>query len=607
MTSGEPTLTKVLINNVDVATSLLGWDQNPVLGAKLKSIAIELSRNVYSLVPELETDPTGLTVTVQRGETISTEEWVFRGTVLKRDTLGNRVFLKCNDKMFQAVQKNITKTFNANIDTEAGKVSEIFITLGETAGLTLDSTSVEDSGTVLTLNTFICNNADVFERQQRLAELLDWQFYYSPTTDKEHFEPKGTRAGTDTLTVGTNVVNRPRWKRDGESRVKKAKLFGGPVQTQTTDSFTATASQTVFDLSEIATSIKVTVDGVEKLGGLEDQSPDADYFLDSVNKNITFVVPMTGGEAVVAEVSFLSPLAIEGENPIDTGLEVRIDKEDIVKVTDAENYLNTFLARFGVDFLSTTLNVTNVIDLEVGQTVSVIDIDEGIDQTFIITRIRKTFPYAFDEVEVNTEPLEIEEWQISIEDRIKRIEEKLAQEETLVIHLRAGNRTIKIGREWFRFDKRDVSGDTLIWDNPTFGTWDAQDWGETLPGTDTLFQLIQGGGIYIEDFLDDDFEGAGTASWSNTGSVTFTSGQIALSTSIEFNNGTITTAKLTSTEVSGSFTYELSADGGSNFETVSSGVAHNFTSTGTDLRFRITEDAASTGEISEIKIEDFII
>ena len=114
--TGEPKLTKVLINNVDVGTALFNWDQNPVIGDKLKSVSITLTRGVYALVPELETEPTGLTVTIQRGELVNTEEWVFRGSVLRRDTIGNDVILKCNDKLFQAVQKNITKTFNSNIE-----------------------------------------------------------------------------------------------------------------------------------------------------------------------------------------------------------------------------------------------------------------------------------------------------------------------------------------------------------------------------------------------------------------------------------------------------------------------------------------------------------
>ena len=77
--------------------------------------------------------------------------------------------------------------------------------------------------------------------------------------------------------------------------------------------------------------------------------------------------------------------------------------------------------------------------------------------------------------------------------------------------------------------------------------------------------------------------------------------KIEQSTSIDFDNGTITQATLTSTEVSGNFTYEMTANG-STFETVTSGVRHFFTNTGTDLRWRAT---ASTGEISNIKVEGY--
>ena len=84
----------------------------------------------------------------------------------------------------------------------------------------------------------------------------------------------------------------------------------------------------------------------------------------------------------------------------------------------------------------------------------------------------------------------------------------------------------------------------------------------------------------------------------------FTSGQIAESTPIDLNNGTITTAKLTSTEVSGSFTYEMTANG-TDWETVTSGVTHTFSNSGTDLRWRVTENNGSTGEISRIKVENY--
>lgn len=85
--------------------------------------------------------------------------------------------------------------------------------------------------------------------------------------------------------------------------------------------------------------------------------------------------------------------------------------------------------------------------------------------------------------------------------------------------------------------------------------------------------------------------------------VDFTSGQILQSTSV-FKDASsaqvVVAATLQATVGAGSFTYELSADGGSNWETVTLGTEHTFTNTGSDLRIKITENAASTGNISKL-------
>ena len=129
-------------------------------------------------------------------------------------------------------------------------------------------------------------------------------------------------------------------------------------------------------------------------------------------------------------------------------------------------------------------------------------------------------------------------------------------------------------------------------------------WGTTedafLPEETHFIQQYENN--YIEEFIDDDFKGTGTATWS--GSLTFTSGQIGLSTSIDYNNGTITQATLTSTEVSGSFIYQMTANG-TNFENVTSGTEHTFTNSGTDLKWRVAENNTSTGEISKVEISSF--
>lgn len=82
----------------------------------------------------------------------------------------------------------------------------------------------------------------------------------------------------------------------------------------------------------------------------------------------------------------------------------------------------------------------------------------------------------------------------------------------------------------------------------------------------------------------------------------FTSGQVWLTEPICKGSQTITHATITY-DSSGTFTTELSANGGSNWESATPGSEHIFTNTGTDLRIRITENAATTGWITNVCVK----
>lgn len=62
---------------------------------------------------------------------------------------------------------------------------------------------------------------------------------------------------------------------------------------------------------------------------------------------------------------------------------------------------------------------------------------------------------------------------------------------------------------------------------------------------------------------------------------------LAQGTSIAYNDGIISTAKINITYTGSAPTIWLSADGGSNWEEVTNNTLHNFTNTGNDLRWRV--------------------
>jgi len=94
-----------------------------------------------------------------------------------------------------------------------------------------------------------------------------------------------------------------------------------------------------------------------------------------------------------------------------------------------------------------------------------------------------------------------------------------------------------------------------------------------------------------------------TATWTGTGSVTFTSGQVAESTQVYKNSTTITKITLSSTEVSGSFDYKVKSSLAGTFEAITLDTELTLAVSGTELYFQVTENAASAGEISQIIID----
>ena len=116
-------------------------------------------------------------------------------------------------------------------------------------------------------------------------------------------------------------------------------------------------------------------------------------------------------------------------------------------------------------------------------------------------------------------------------------------------------------------------------------------------------RVVQGEGIYREWFYDDVFKDSSTtATWDTTNhQVSFTAGQTAISTSIYLNNETINQITMTA-EYTGTLSFYASADGGSNWESVTLGELHIFTHTGTDLRWKVTESGSSTATLNKLII-----
>jgi len=631
-------LTKVIINSITVKDSngtpdpkkVISWEYEKT-NEEVSEAEIVVSRSINELVDITN----GQTVEIHDGWTTSTDQRRFYGyiDIIKPD--GALLKLICKNKMSNLVRKNVNHIYDSSIDASAGEVSEIAKDLIETyGGMTA---SVQSSGTAdgEKIDVFKCVNADIFERLSALKKALDWDLYYDDDGDIVHFEPLGYSASGITLTVGKEIVGVPPWTFDTENMINDLRIDGATIDTTLTESGkigTDSGYETTgIKLNKTPNSVELYMDAgnpptTQKTGGSKDASTGHFYYIDRENKKI---MPATGSSftnAHYAKINYIwsapAPIHIVNQAAIDLygKYEKQILLSDISSVADAESRAKSILLKRSIPFVVGKIKVKSESGKipNRGQIVSIIDTisptvsGQALSGNYVVSKIKYMFPSAYEELEIGDKEWRLVDWNQDIEERLKRLEEQFVRNQDLLMELVSITNTedenmLKPDPRYQKVISETLSGTNLfIIGNPDYGIIGINKIGKSGIGAETDCFIQQYENKYTENFIDPDFKNTSntTATWSTGGSAEFTSGQIAESLSIDYNNGTITKATLTATEESGSFTYKLTANG-TNWEDVTSGTEHEFTNTGTDLRWRATEDAISTGKINKIEITGY--
>jgi hypothetical protein len=158
-----------------------------------------------------------------------------------------------------------------------------------------------------------------------------------------------------------------------------------------------------------------------------------DNYLKMIKWNTSQYTP-TAGLVVIINYSFYRQIVVHVDDAASIishspagspqPKEIVLTKLDIDNYQDAETYALQFLADHKDDVLKTTLKITNVKDTQVGQSVRVIESYNAVDQYFTVVRVKKVFPYRYDEVEVVSRFIDEGLYAWNIQQRIKRLEEQ---------------------------------------------------------------------------------------------------------------------------------------------------------------------------------------
>lgn len=466
-------LTKITIEGTDVSTHKISYKVEKTRNNQLRKATIFLSVKVLETLAITERQ----SVVITRGFTTNEDQTIFIGQITKKINEGGLIELECEDMLIEAKKANITASYDYDIHPTAGVVSEIFKdVIANYTPLIADDSSIVNSGTLNIIHKFICKDEDALTTLERLADVLGWQFYFNVEDEKVHFEPKGLDTYANTLTakadVATNIISVPKWTSDSSSLANKIIIHGASQLDNRTERFDGDGSEKVFELLNTPEDTEVYVDDVLLKRGIEGVSTDYDYTVNEDRKEIKFEdAPGVGSDNVVINygTNIPIPVVLTDFGSINTYGGVNgtpsikvIHEQDIKTVFDAELKGRSYLNKYSTPFLSTSFRVKDLIDIEIGMLVNVVDNINNKEGSFIVTKITMRYPYNGDEVEIGDKELRLEDWTVDIANNLKKIQEELTKNQDILVQVIDLGMEIDFRRKSLKIERRTINDGFII-------------------------------------------------------------------------------------------------------------------------------------------------
>ena len=445
---------KVWIDDIEVTSFLVEGAREETYGSSIPILELSFTRNVTSLVT------LGADKTIVVWEGFPNEDWVkiWDGYVETYKPDGALIKVFSRNKLADAIRKEITRVYDKSIIGDPcypdGKLSDI---ASDIISNFMDLTpSVQDSGTDIVLSKFVCNHADPLERLKKLQESLGWVLYYRDDTDIVYFEPKGFTSAPTSLAVGTNIIGIPKWTISKDQMINDLTLEGAIIEEPRSETKTGDASETIFtiDSAQIPTHFEVyygaatdftstaPTQAQHQTGVTEGTLVGTyNYTFDLKNKFIKFTsfVPASSADNILINYWVATPNPIHRTNSgsiCDYGRYKRtITLTDVMNVEDAEKRCQMILEKFSLPFETGKMKmVVSVSGWRVGQLVSITDTvnSPNVADDFVIIKHIKKYPGNIDEIIVGDKEWIPIEWQASILERVKRLEESTIGDATVV-------------------------------------------------------------------------------------------------------------------------------------------------------------------------------
>lgn len=588
--------TKIELNGVDISSFLFKGSTKKLSNQQVNTGQFYFKRGIDASLT-MDNNIVGKSFTIQRGFDSPTERYIFRGEVVSFKQQGSTYEINVANKMYAATRLGYDYSFNINTDVEAGVGSEIVKTLYTNAGLSYNDTTVVNTGSTSTfLLRIYLAQGPILDTLKDLCKVYEYTFFYKDSDDLAYFTPKGYNDTNIILTTGVDIVNRVQWLNTGENLTNNLTLIGGQQLDWATETFAGPSTQVTLIAKPVDTD--VTVNGVKKQRGVNSSDPK-DFYVDSEARILYFTA---SGTNIIVNYSYNVPVKVSISNYTSISNFVQYDRtivdEKLTNTDDATLKANNIINDSSDVLTSAPLNIIGDNSIELNDVITIVDNINNKTVTAFVNSIEYSFPSSVDKITIGKVPIGVVDWMSRVSNNIVGLQRQLSSDTNI------NNQIINLNTQVgvFGYQKKESAGlkpNDLYWDVVGRDTWDAFKWGDDTSETYSELSFIPFNNTYYDDFLNTDFKGTTTATWTGNGTVNFTNGQIATSTRIVYDSDlTITRATLTVTST-GTLIFEISPDN-TNWETITPGAEKTLTYTGNKLYWRATSTGIST--LTKIKI-----
>lgn len=462
-------VTSILVNGVEIKSTCFKWKVVKTYGDTVGTCEIECNSNVNNLL----TLENGQSLEVWRGASSADYRWLL-GKVNTVEDNGPTVKIYGISKFADEQNSPITKSYDYLVDPSAGVISAIALDMVTTyGGMNADSTTFVNTGLTNIITRWVCNHDTVFNQTKKMLSIVDNFHYFDDHQDKVFAQPIGYESSATVLTVGSNVVNVPKWKRDRTPIVNYVEISGAEDTVWTTESFDGDGSEDTFELDHAPKHVDVYVGGTEQVGGKTGSTSGAfDYEVDEDFENLSGNVvgriifqagsiPGVGVGNIVVNYAYGVPTPVVERDLTSISLYgmklMQVFLFEAKSVADAQLIGRGIIDKRKDEFVSTSLEVLTAEGLHEGMTVRAVDSINGYDLNVAINQLEIRWPDDTDKVSVGDASIRITDYIYSIADRLLALEKEQSKNQDILYQGFNLERGIEITRTLQRTTKKNYN------------------------------------------------------------------------------------------------------------------------------------------------------